>query len=63
VGAIGSGVAVANLPSISKSQRAADSIYGMIEEPSRINPRQTGAESITEGKIELKNIYFRYPSR
>mmetsp|Transcript_33222 Transcript_33222/g.23956 ORF Transcript_33222/g.23956 Transcript_33222/m.23956 type:complete len:126 (+) Transcript_33222:2886-3263(+) len=42
VGAIGSGVSISQLPSMSKAKSAAKQVFGMIEEPSRIDPKQTG---------------------
>ena len=38
-------------------------MFGIIEEPSKIDPKQTGVENITDGRIEFKNLWFRYPSR
>lgn len=42
VGAIGSGVSISQLPSMSKAKSAARQVFGIIEEPSRIDPKQTG---------------------
>jgi len=63
VGSIGTGVSLSQLPSIAKAREAAKQIFGIIEEPSKINPKQRGVEAITHGRVELKNLYFRYPSR
>ena len=63
VGSIGTGVALSSLPSISKARESAKLVFGIIEEPSRINPKQNGSEAITHGRVEMKNLYFRYPSR
>lgn len=63
VGAIGSGVSISQLPSMSKAKSAAKQVFGIIEEPTRIDPKQPGATNIPEGKIELKSLLFRYPSR
>ena len=38
-------------------------MFGIIEEPSKINPKQNGSEAISHGRVEVKNLYFRYPSR
>ena len=38
-------------------------VFGIIEEPSKIDPKQKGVESITHGRVEFKNVWFRYPSR
>ena len=39
VGAIGTGVSLSNLPSISRARESAKLIFGIIEEPSRIDPK------------------------
>jgi len=51
------------LPSISKAKAAARKVFEIIEEPSKINPKQTGSENISNGRIEFSNVSFRYPSR
>ena len=43
VGAIGSGVSISQMPSVSKAQQAAKTIFRIIEEQSEINPKQPGA--------------------
>lgn len=63
VGAIGSGVSISQMPSVSKAKAAARTVFGIIEEPSSIDPKQTGSMKIASGTIEFKNVYFRYPSR
>ena len=63
VGSIGSGVSMSQMPSIAKAKASARKVFGIIEEPTKINPKQHGHESITHGRIEFKNISFRYPSR
>lgn len=63
VGAIGTGVSLSQLPSISKARESAKLIFGIIEEPSRIDPKQRGTESISTGKIEFQGLWFKYPSR
>ena len=63
VGSIGCGVALSSLPSISKARESAKLVFGIIEEPSKINPKQNGSEAISHGRVEMKNLYFRYPSR
>ena len=63
VGAIGSGVSISQMPSISKAKQAARTVFGIIEEPSQINPKQKGVNPELSGRIEFKNLYFRYPSR
>jgi len=51
------------LPNIAKARESAKKIFGIIEEPSKIDPKQTGVKTVTEGKVEFKNLWFRYPSR
>lgn len=63
VGSIGTGVSLSQLPSITKARESAKLIFGIIEEPSKIDPKQRGVENISHGRVEFKNIWFRYPSR
>lgn len=51
------------MPSIAKAKASARKVFGIIEEPTKINPKQQGYENITHGRIEFKNVSFRYPSR
>ncbi len=39
VGSIGTGVSLSQLPSLTKARAAAKLIFGIIEEPSRIDPK------------------------
>ena len=48
---------------MSAAKSAAKLIFGIIEEPSEIDPKQSGVKELPEGKIEFKDLYFRYPSR
>lgn len=63
VGSIGCGVSISQMPSIAAAKAAAKTVFGIINEPSKIDPKQTGVESVTEGRISLTDVYFRYPSR
>ena len=63
VGSIGCGVSISQMPSISAAKAAAKKVFGIINEESKINPKQKGAENMTEGRIVLSDVYFRYPSR
>ena len=63
VGSIGSGVSMSLMPSISKAKASARKVFEIIEEPSKINPKQPGTEAINQGRIEFNNVSFRYPSR
>lgn len=51
------------MPSISKAKSSAKKVFGIIEEPTKIHPKQAGYESINHGRIEFKNLSFHYPSR
>jgi ABC-type multidrug transport system fused ATPase/permease subunit len=51
------------MPSISKAKSAARTVFGIIEEPSQIDPKQQGNRSKPSGALEFRNVYFRYPSR
>jgi hypothetical protein len=42
VGAIGSGVSLSGMPSVSKAKACAKKVFGIIEEKSEINPQQPG---------------------
>jgi len=44
VGSIGTGVSLSQLPSITKAREAARLIFGIIEEPSKIDPKQRGSQ-------------------
>ena len=67
VGAIGAGVSVSQMPSMSKAKKSAGKVFGIIEDKSLIDPRIIPFESqnkaITKGEIVMKNVNFRYPSR
>jgi ATP-binding cassette subfamily B (MDR/TAP) protein 1 len=63
VGAIGSGVSISQMPSISKARQAAKTVFGIIEEKSKIDPKQKGTVNQLTGCVEFRNMYFRYPSR
>ena len=51
------------MPSMSAARAAAKTVFGIINEPSKIDPKQKGVEAVSEGRIEIKGVYFRYPSR
>ena len=63
VGSIGTGVSLSQLPSIAKARESAKLVFGIIEEPSKIDPKQEGSQQISHGRVEFKNIWFKYPSR
>jgi ABC-type transport system involved in Fe-S cluster assembly fused permease/ATPase subunit len=51
VGAIGCGVSISQLPSMSKAKAAAKLIFGIIEEKPEIDPKQEGFGEIKTGRI------------
>ena len=51
------------MPSISAAKAAAKKVFGIINEESKIDPKQAGERNMTEGRIVLSDVYFRYPSR
>ncbi len=51
------------MPSISKAKAAAKTVFGIIGEKSKIDPKQTGVDQQLKGCIEFKNLFFKYPSR
>ena len=53
VGSIGSGVAFGQVPSISKAKSSAKTVFGMINDESKINPNQPGHSEIPNGRIEF----------
>ena len=53
VGAIGSGVAFGQVPSVQKAKSSAKAVFGMIDDESMINPGQKGITKIPKGKIEF----------
>lgn len=64
ISAIGSGISISRAPSVSKARNAANKVFDIIEDVSKIDTRsKEGVQEIKEGKIELKSVYFKYPSR
>ena len=62
-GAIGAGVSLSMMPSMSKAKEAAREVYGIMEDKSKIDSRSEGVSTIKTGQMELKNLHFTYPSR
>ena len=61
---MGAGIAMSNVPSVQRAKDSAGNIFKIIDEKSTLDVRaQTGQKQIAEGKIEFKNVNFRYPSR
>ncbi len=64
VAAIGTGVSLAQAPSVEKAKKAAKTIFAIIDEPSKIDTRdEKGEKVIKHGEIEFLNADFQYPSR
>lgn len=70
-GANHAGMAMSMGPDIGKAQLAATKIFKIIEQPSKINAlemdknksmKKLNKDQVT-GKIEFKNVWFRYPTR
>lgn len=70
-GASHSGTAQAFGPDIGKASQAADRIFTIVEAPSEINAVKIAEEGqhkkiefeTFQGHIELRNVWFRYPTR
>ena len=70
-GASHAGSAAAMGPDIGKATSAANSIFKIIDEPSPINAiemdklknKKIVSKEDFKGKIEFKNVWFRYPTR
>ena len=66
VGAIGSGVAVSQMPSLGRAKAAASKIFLIIKEKSEIDSRRKAdgnGHTIQQGSIKLTSVGFKYPSR
>ena len=68
-GATQAGFALAAGADLGKALNAVSKVFGIIEYPSRINAFEMDEKKIGQsserviGKIELKDVWFRYPSR
>ena len=63
---MGVGIAAGNIPSIENAKRKAIPIFSFIDEKSTLDARDISEErisSIGSGKIEFKEVSFRYPSK
>lgn len=64
ISALGSGISIANAPSVSKAKDSANRVFEIIHEESAIDARkETGEKLVKEGDIEFINVDFVYPSR
>jgi len=64
--AMGAGSSMSNVPSVKKAKEAAGKIFEITDERSTLDVRRATEEQIKEvkeGKIEFKNVDFKYPSR
>lgn len=67
-GAFAAGQANQYGPDIGKAKNAGTNIFSLIETPSKINAvdipdTATPVPETFKGKIELRNVWFRYPTR
>lgn len=70
-GASQAGTALSMGPDGAKAATAATKIFGIIEQPSKINAFETDTDptkknldpTTVKGKIEFKDVWFRYPTR
>lgn len=63
---MGAGIAMSNVPSVQKAKNSAINIFSIIDEKSTLDVREhsgKGIKTISEGKIEFKDVTFSYPSR
>ena len=65
-GAYGAGQAQSFAPDIVKAIAASHSVYRILDEPTTCDPMDPEGEMIkgkVNGKIEFRNVWFKYPSR
>ncbi|CAP80778.1 Leptomycin B resistance protein [Penicillium chrysogenum] len=64
-GAFSAGAIFSFAPDMSKSRQAAQDIKTLLSRPVTIDTRQKTGEQLPkmDGSLEIRNIYFRYPSR
>ena len=64
--AMGAGSSMSNVPSVNKAKQSAGKIFEITDERSTLDVRSatdTQIKEVKEGKIEFKNVDFKYPSR
>lgn len=64
--AFGIGMSLSNIPSVARAKAAAKTIFDIIDEKSTLDVRDgknAKIQKVKSGKIELKDVTFRYPSR
>ena len=58
------GTSVSFAPNIAGGRLAAARLFKFIDEPSPIDPfSESGKKQVIKGKIQLKDVHFRYPTR
>jgi ATP-binding cassette subfamily B (MDR/TAP) protein 1 len=58
------GTSVSFAPNVAGGRLAAARLFKLIDEPSPIDPfSESGKKQGIEGKVELKDVHFRYPTR
>ena len=69
-GSFGASQAIQQGPDMARSRQAAVKVYSIIDKPSQIDvlaPDQDKAKKVIkgdfEGRIEFKDVWFRYPTR
>lgn len=68
LGAFAAGTANQYGPETGKAKKAGSTIFAYIDIPSNINPVDIPEEAVSvpadfRGEIEVKNVWFRYPTR
>lgn len=64
--AMGAGVSMSNIPSVSKAKYSASEIFSIVDEKSTLDVRDGNEATIQEvkgGKIDFVNVNFKYPTR
>lgn len=64
--AMGAGSSMSNIPSVNKAKQSAGKIFEITDERSTLDIRsqtENQIKEVKEGKIEFKNVDFKYPSR
>lgn len=63
--AIGAGFSISNVPSANQAKESAQKIFAIMDEESTLDVRDQKGKTIEvqDGKIEMRNVTFKYPSR
>lgn len=60
------GMSLSNFPSVSRAKQSAKTIFDIVDEKSTLDVREgknARIQEVKSGKIELKDVTFKYPSR